>query len=336
MFVEKNRYREAPRLWISYCYEKLGNLDKAKEWAEGNPKRERELSKRTYVIEVHRPGALGDVLCTTPALRELRKKYPEAHIRYVTHESSRPILVCNPDVDEVVESNDGKYADQIINFAYPMNEGYPYSPMTRHLTQYFAENAQVELSSDQPVLNLLPDDVVVLEHQKPVITFAVKTGWSEYKEWPLERWEELIQLFPEYQFIQLGAPGEPLVEGAQHLCGKLTLRESFSVLQQSDLFIGLDSSFNHVTRALDVPAVIMFGSTSPIGSGYDTNTNLWSDYECSPCYRENNAISVHPMPPCPHDHKCMVDYMTVERVANAVSEKLNVEKPKKRMLPTVS
>ena len=325
MFVEKNRYRETPKLWLSYCYEKLGKIDKAKEWAVGNAQRAKELAQRKYVIEVRRPGALGDVLCTTPAVRELRKKYPDAHIRYVTHGASKQILQCNPDIDEIVEDSTGKYADQQIEFAYPMNEGYPYSPMTRHLTQYFAENAGVTLSDDKSSIFLLPDDVVKMEHKKPVITFAVKTGWSKYKDWPLERWAQLIKLFPQYQFIQLGAAGETLIDGAQHMCGKLTLRESFSVLQQSDLFIGLDSVFNHATRALDVPAVILFGSTSPIGSGYDINTNLWSEYECSPCYRENNAISAHPMTPCPHDHKCMAEYMTVKRVAEAVEQKLNVK-----------
>lgn len=323
LFIEKHRYRKAPKLWISYCYEKLGDLDKAKEWAKGNAHRERELSKRSYVIEVRRPGALGDVLCTTPALRALRRKYPEAIIRYITHKSSREVLKHNRDIDEVVEDI-GQYADKIVEFAYPMHEGYPNKPMNRHLTQYFAECAGVKLESDRPVLNLLPSECVKLEHKKPIITFAVKTGWSEYKEWPLERWARLVSLFPKYQFIQLGATGEPIINGAQYMCGKLTLRESFSVLQQSTLFVGLDSVFNHACRALNVPAVIMFGSTSPIGSGYREHTNLWSDFECSPCYKENNEISVHPMPPCPYEHKCMKDFMTVDRVANAVREKLNI------------
>lgn len=330
MFVEKNRYREAPRLWISHCYEKLGDLEKAREWAKGDLKREKELSQRTYVIEVRRPGALGDVLCTTPAVRELRKKHPKAHIRYVTNEHSFPILKCNSDIDEVVQDDPNRYADLRIEFAYPLNEGYPYLPLKRHLVQYFAECAGVELSDNRPVINLLPDDLVKLEHKKPIITFAVKTGWSEYKEWPLERWEKLIGLFPEYQFIQLGAPNEPQIKGAQYMCGKLSIRESFSVLQQSELFIGLDSLFNHASKALGTPAVVMFGSTSPIGSGYDVNINLWSEYECSPCYRENNNISAHPMPPCPYSHKCMIDYMTVERVADAVKQKLQ------RLLPVVN
>lgn len=323
MFIDQTRYRESPRLWLSYCYEKLGQLDKAKEFASGNPSRLKELAQRTYIIELNRPGALGDVLATTPVVRELRKKYPNAHIRYVTHKSSVQVLRHNPDINEVVE--EGGYADRKISFSYPMHEGYPDKPMNRHLCQYFAENASITLPSDwAPVLHLLPEDTIRLEHKKPVVTFAVKTGWSRYKEWPLERWADLIKMFPQYQWIQLGADGEPRIEGAQYMCGKLSLRESFSVMQQSVLFVGLDSIFNHATAALQVPAVILFGSTSPTGSGYRDNLNLWSEYACSPCYIENPEVTVHPKPPCPYSHKCMVDYMTVETVAEAIRTKLNI------------
>ncbi len=114
-----------------------------------------------------------------------------------------------------------------------------------------------------------------------------------------------------------------MIDGAEHMVGKFTLRESFSAMKKSILFIGLDSVFNHASRALDVPAVILFGSTSPVGSGYDTNINLWSEYPCSPCYKEYNDISAHPMEPCPFSHKCMVDFMTVDVVAEAVKNQLS-------------
>lgn len=324
MFVRRELYNSVPKYWLSMCYEQLGNIDKAREWAKGNEEREAALVKRKFVIEMNRPGALGDVLATTPTIKELRQKFPEAHLRYVTSQHSTSILKYNPDVDEVVESSG--QADLKINFNYPMHEGYPDTPMTKHLSHYFADCAGVELPKDwKPVLQLGFGDLVKLEHKKPVITFAVRTGWSRYKEWPLDRWVELIKKFPGYQFIQLGAAGEAEIEGAQYMCGKLSLRESFSVLQQSALFIGLDSVFNHAAAALGVPAVIMFGSTSPAGSGYDHQLNLASGDSCQPCYREDNTIAVHKKPACPFNHKCMVDFMSVGRVASAVYQKLNIQ-----------
>lgn len=289
MFVSKELYSSSPKLWLSHCYEHLGMISEAKKWAEGHPERANALKDRKYTIELQRPGALGDVLCSTAAVTELRKKHPNAHIRYVTHPSSFPMLEGNPDINEV--TTESKQADKTILFNYPMYEGYPDTPMRRHLGVYFAENAEVALSPGwKPTLHLLADNQVGLEHKKPVITFAVRTGWSRYKEWPLDRWPELIKQFPDYQFIQLGAAGETEIEGAQYMCGKLTLRESFSVLKQSVLFVGLDSVFNHAAAALEIPAVIMFGSTSPIGSGYSTATNLWSNLRCSPCITGDSLI----------------------------------------------
>jgi ADP-heptose:LPS heptosyltransferase len=80
--------------------------------------------------------------------------------------------------------------------------------------------------------------------------------------------------------------------------------------------------FNHAANALQVPAVIMFGSTSPTGSGYKDHVNLASGDSCQPCYREDNTIAVHKKPACPYAHKCMVDYMSVDRVEQAIRNML--------------
>jgi len=324
MFVSKELYGSSPKLWLSFCYEYLGLMDEAKKYAEGHPDRLKKLNDRKYTIEVQRPGALGDVLMTTAAVKELRRKYPTAHIRYVTHPTSLPMLEGNADINEV--ATESKLADKTILFNYPMHEGYPNVALRKHIAHHFAECAEVALPKNwKPILNLLPDSNINLEYKKPVITFAVRTGWSRYKEWPLERWPELIKLFPEYQWVQLGAAGETEIDGAHSMLGKLTLRESFSVLQQSKLFVGLDSVFNHVAAALEIPSVIMFGSTSPLGSGYKTAANLWSELECSPCYKEDNTKAVHKKPPCPYSHKCMVDFMSVEKVAEAARHKLKIK-----------
>lgn len=322
MFVQTEMYGPVPKWWLSYCYEKLGDIDKAKQLAleSGNEKRIQELVNRIYTIEVIRPGANGDVLATTPAVHELRRQFPDAWIRYVTN--CKEVLLHNPDINEVVETQ-GKPCDRRILFQYPMHEGYPNTPMYSHLAEYFAKNAGVDLPIDwKNVLDLSHDTWVKLDYDKPAIAFAVKTGWSKYKEWPLERWEELIKRFPDCQFVQLGGEGEPAVPGAHYTCGKLTLRESFTILKQCALFVGLDSVFNHACNALDVPAVILFGSTSPQGSGYAQATNLWSAYECSPCYRENNSIAVHKKAACPFNHKCMNSFMSVDLVEQVVRVRL--------------
>jgi lipopolysaccharide heptosyltransferase II len=45
---------------------------------------------------------IGDVVFTTPAIRALRRHYPNAHIAYVVEEEAAPVVRRNPHLDEVI------------------------------------------------------------------------------------------------------------------------------------------------------------------------------------------------------------------------------------------
>lgn len=45
---------------------------------------------------------IGDVVFTTPAIRALRRHYPDAHITYVVEEEAAPVVLANPHLDEVI------------------------------------------------------------------------------------------------------------------------------------------------------------------------------------------------------------------------------------------
>jgi len=62
-------------------------------------------------ILVMRSGAIGDVIMTTPLLRGLRKRYPEARISYLVGEWSKNVLDNNRNIDEVITFRD----DIIVN-----------------------------------------------------------------------------------------------------------------------------------------------------------------------------------------------------------------------------
>jgi len=53
-------------------------------------------------ILVVRKDNIGDVLCTTPALRALRRSFPDAHLAILVAEHCRAAVAGNPDVDEVL------------------------------------------------------------------------------------------------------------------------------------------------------------------------------------------------------------------------------------------
>ena len=52
------------------------------------------------ILVTRNRGGLGDVLCTMPALKGIREKYPDAHICYKTCNEYLPLFDLNPDADE--------------------------------------------------------------------------------------------------------------------------------------------------------------------------------------------------------------------------------------------
>ncbi len=89
-----------------------------------------------------------------------------------------------------------------------------------------------------------------------------------------------------------------------------------SAIKYADVHMGIDSFTNHASAAVFCPSVILFGSTSPTGSGYDQNINIYKDLPCQPCYREYKSKDQ-----CPHGKKCM-NMITVDEVLKAVLKQL--------------
>jgi ADP-heptose:LPS heptosyltransferase len=174
-------------------------------------------------------------------------------------------------------------------------------------------------------------------------TLQVKTGWSAYKNWPVERWAEVVRACPEIPVYQIGRADEPLVDGALQDFMGASLSSTIALVANATLHLGLDSFANHLTHYLwedgnsvqRVPAVILWGSTQVSALGYDHNTNISLGLACQPCFREDPAISRMPRGPCINPpgqfytdprHACMLG-IDVGRVVCAVKELWKREAP---------
>ncbi len=272
------------------------------------------------IINIARAGAIGDILATSVIIEGLKKKYTGCEIVYYTKYPEAVMLIDG--VDKVADSSlwDKRSPGvDCLMHGYPRNEGYPNFPMKRHLTEYYADNAGVYVGSHsfKPFFqNLVTGNF---------ITFHIKTGWSIYKEWSIEGWNQVIQqlkpLLTNTNIIQIGSNTDPRLKGIDiDLCGKTTLEQSCALIKDSILHIGVDSFSNHVAGGLKKKAVILFGSTNPVGFGYTSAINIWKNLSCSPCYKENPEISNETQGICIHKN-CMKQ-INVEDVISAILIKL--------------
>lgn len=369
MWLNEPEYTDAPWRLVSWSYEMVNDIPNALKfalvadrWLQGKDVPWNDRIARLggpKVALCMRPGALGDVLMTTAALKGLKEQGYQVH--YVCHPSSAPVLQNNPHIDRLFTSPNTSWAEmesfarsegstptRVIRFEYPMAEGYPDTPLRQHLAYYFCEQAGVTPTLDLCYEQTVGEVTTGAQNAKQAffpgrgLVIHTHTGWSPYKNWGQEQWEQLVRLAQDHglRTVQIGNEKDPTIQGA-HFVLTSSIRDAISTVGQSAVFVGLDSVFNHASQALKKRSVILWGSTHPQGSGYPQNINIvngnrWypngpsQALSCQPCYREYNDISVHTKPACPNMQnnapQCQRNN-SVQAVWDAVKEILNEVKP---------
>ena len=142
------------------------------------------------------------------------------------------------------------------------------------------------------------------------------------KQWFPERYQAVVDALKDrFDFVQIGSPGDPPLEGASDLRGKTSIRETAAVLSQSQMFIGQIGFLMHLARAVDCRAVIVYGGREhPMQSGYSCNENLYSPVPCAPCWKCNQ---------CDFDRECLRRIQPEHVIAAALrqAEKLGTPLP---------
>jgi hypothetical protein len=119
------------------------------------------------------------------------------------------------------------------------------------------------------------------------------------KEWGAEKFSSLVRLLAsDFHIVQVGSASDPALPVATDLRGKTSLRETAAILAGSLVFIGLEGFLAHLARAVECPAVVIFGGRArPETFGYSANANLYSAVPCSPCGLRDT---------CGYERECML------------------------------
>jgi heptosyltransferase-3 len=113
--------------------------------------------------------------------------------------------------------------------------------------------------------------------KRPLIGLQVASFPTKaYRDWPVGHFaalcEKILAAHPQAHFVLLGGKEEAakIRELESHLgnhatvvAGKLTLRRSTALMQQLDLYVGVDTGPTHLAGAIDVPMVALYHCYSP-------------------------------------------------------------------------
>jgi ADP-heptose:LPS heptosyltransferase/SAM-dependent methyltransferase len=361
LWREPNKYTDQPARIISWCHEHLGDHAQALGWAlrardhiaAPDPEWDSRIARlaaqpRSRAVPVaprlalHRPGAIGDIMMTLNLVPLLKRAHAGLAIHYACDPAlGRALaeLMQAAGVDVIEDCTDfaaraGAYQRSFNLVGYPLSEGYPERPMRRHLLEYFAAEMQLT-PGEWPALRL-PRPPRPAGLPQRYATLQAKSGWSVYKNWPLERWTAVLRTCTDIPVLQIGTADEQRVAGARHDYMGTPLSTAIALVANATLHLGIDSFANHLTNYLwtdeadapgrRVPGVILWGSTQASAAGYPHNTNVSLGLYCQPCFREDPAVSKTPRGPCINppgqiytkpQHACMHG-LAVERIVQEV------------------
>lgn len=312
--------------------------------------------KRILVV---RQGAIGDLLFLTPALREIKKRWPVTFLDVACFDRLKPVLAHNPDVDNVITN--------------PIEQSlfYGYDARIWLDDNFFEETVEaktvhaVDLVLNRMNLTTANKELryeVTFEEKAAAWTRFPKGGWRKRigiqlsastptRTWPREYVHHFagVALNAGHDVFYFGWPGETgngSTPPPDHLCDltrenpPLSFRESCAVLSTCDGVVAPDSSLLHVAGALGIPTIGLFGSfPSALRTAYaksikaidGTPIKHTDGHPCGPCQHHCRPGN-HQFPlnsPCSTTGECEVlktiDPKRVVKMAEKLMRKYSSE-----------
>ncbi len=142
------------------------------------------------------------------------------------------------------------------------------------------------------------------------------------KNWDPERWGRIVEIFKDHIFVQIGSSSSPPIPGTLCMAGKITIEQAMGIVKHARLFAGVDGVYNHASRALGVPQVILWGPYDPVNFAYgEISVNIWNGSHCGNCVEISNRLCMNKTPK--HLSPCL-DAIKVPVVENAIRKILEM------------
>ena len=204
------------------------------------------------LVSIRRCHGLGNVICLLPVLDQLyRSGY---HINLITNPlwvnalgELRPNFFYNLDLNQKTLDLDASTANLQPD---------------EHRTDEFGRFLGLHPPFPRPLLEIPPQWTRPFEYLRGCIVFAPEGGHPS-RNWPKEYVAELAQQLTGKPLALVGLDPEPPLPCDVDLREQLELEDLFGILSVARAVITMDSAVLHITAALDIPTVAIFGGVDP-------------------------------------------------------------------------
>jgi len=277
-----------------------------------------KVRKFNYPIVIKRDAAIGDVLLTTPIIKQLKKDKPLSPIYIITQ---FPALFANNPLVHTATKSLRPGADSLI---IDLNMAYENRPM-KHIIDSYAEVADVKVtdySLDMPVNEESTEwakQQLAQVHRPRAVIAPGPTTWAG-KNWSMSGFAAVSNYLKQngWAVIVLGSHNTFPISASLDYRGRTDIHQSAAIMAESDMFIGLDSFPLHLAMSQKLPSIAIFGVTYPefiLSSGWCVTLQADEDLfpEIGARHRERGTTFTK------SNGECM-RAVTIDQVINAVDE----------------
>lgn len=282
---------------------------------------------KTAKILVTRGGGLGDVLLTTPSMKEARKRYPQIRLTYRCSDELKTLLQGCPGVERVVGTFEA-YDYAPFDFEVDLSGVVERSDLQHlHRIDIFADFMGVGPVTDRKMyINVRDEDrawarEVIRSRSEGKKTIIFQAFNPRVTRIPSEAKLRKIasMLWDHGWFLVYVAPQSVPTWGELpgiNLCGSTSVGQLMGLIAEADLVVCGDSGPLHAANAMNKPVVALFGPVDPAVRVSDSPkciTLRANDVvNCGPCNDHQTKI-------CPSPVACL-EAIDNERVIQAVEE----------------
>jgi ADP-heptose:LPS heptosyltransferase len=233
---------------------------------------------------------IGDMLATTPAVREWKLSHPKDPIHYVVQdEPITRVMLKNPFVDRVYFNADPDkvrsmrgWGDFTKKHLFDVSAAFSYGAKRGlHMAQAYGVLAGVSVGSCRPVLHLTETEKLTAFPYIPAGRFIVVCPHSVSstvenndrggnKLWGDSHWVEIFPILREmgYVIVSLGGANDPKFypagDGEVTELHGLPIRLAAAVMDRADYVVTIDSGLAHIASALDKNLIEIYPKRFPL------------------------------------------------------------------------
>jgi heptosyltransferase-2 len=222
----------------------------------------------------------------------------------------------------------GEFRYGLLNDIRPLDKNVLTQTVQRQVALGLAPDATLPPVIPQPTLRMegVQRDwllrVLNLYTDRPIVALLPGAEYGPAKRWPVEYYAWLARRLVKdgYAIWVFGSEkekplGEIIVNGlgaeAVNLCGRTRLVDASDLLSLAQVAVTNDSGLMHVTAAMGVRVIAIYGSSSPDYTPplTDKADIVYLRLECSPCFQRE----------CPLGHTNCLKQITVEDIYRRVT-----------------